>query len=235
MQDALNAIAEKDRQKVVDAIEAALQPGSGGNYEVEYCLENAQDHQQHTVIARGKALFGKGNIVYRFSGILQDITEQEAARSKIAEAEEHTRLAVESARLGTFEVDIETDKVICSKKFRDIFGLSQEDVLHSEFVAAIHPDDRPVRDMAAESALVKGTIDYDLRVTWLDQSIHWISLSGKVFYDENRKPLKMLGTVMDITVQKMFLAGFQESNRKFVRSFSRQPLPLLFFAGLTWW
>jgi len=76
LQLALDAIVEKDRQRVGAAIEKALQFSSGGNYDIEYIIINAKTKQERIVRARGKALFDGEQKPYRLNGTLQDITAE---------------------------------------------------------------------------------------------------------------------------------------------------------------
>jgi PAS domain S-box-containing protein len=77
---ALNVIANKDRQRVSDAIQVALQPGSAGQYDLEYTIVNQLDHRERFVKAKGKAFFDESGKAYRFNGTLQDITEEVRGR-----------------------------------------------------------------------------------------------------------------------------------------------------------
>lgn len=97
---ALNTISEKDRQKVEDAINIALQPGSGGNYEIEYTLVNPVNYIERRVLAKGKAEFNELGIAQRFSGTLEDITQQILAQRKAEESERRFRKTVQQAPIG---------------------------------------------------------------------------------------------------------------------------------------
>jgi PAS domain S-box-containing protein len=79
---AMDAISEKDRPRVNEAIQHALQFASGGNYEIEYNITNAKTGQQRMVRAKGKALFDEHDKPYRFNGTLQDITQEISAREQ---------------------------------------------------------------------------------------------------------------------------------------------------------
>jgi PAS domain S-box-containing protein len=73
---ALAVIAEEDREKVITAIQKAVEKGSDGNYNVTYSIIDQQDENRRVVEATGKAKFDHEGNAYRFSGILQDITEE---------------------------------------------------------------------------------------------------------------------------------------------------------------
>lgn len=79
---ALNSVAEKDRSRVSSAISAALDPSSGGAYDIEYSIVNSKTGQERIVRAKGKATFGDDNVVCRFNGTLQDITAEVLAHEQ---------------------------------------------------------------------------------------------------------------------------------------------------------
>jgi PAS domain S-box-containing protein len=75
LKDAIAAMAKEDRERVIAAIQKATEKGSDGNYSVVYAIKNLENNVKRTVEAKGKAMFDADGIAYRFSGILQDITE----------------------------------------------------------------------------------------------------------------------------------------------------------------
>jgi PAS domain S-box-containing protein len=96
---AIDVIADKDKQSVVDAIQAAMHPSSGGAYNIEYTIINPVDKKERIVRAIGKAMFAD-NEVLRFNGILQDITEEVLAREKLIESEKNFRNLMMQAPVG---------------------------------------------------------------------------------------------------------------------------------------
>jgi PAS domain-containing protein len=74
LSDALSAIIEADRANVIAAIEQAMQKGAG-EYNIIYTIENKVDKTRRVVKAVGKAMFDDEGSVYRFSGTLQDVTD----------------------------------------------------------------------------------------------------------------------------------------------------------------
>jgi signal transduction histidine kinase len=52
----------------------------------------------------------------------------------------------------------------------------------------------------------------EFRIVWPDQSVHWVQCRGRTIYDSNnRKPLRMLGTVIDITTRKKHQEDLQKA------------------------
>jgi signal transduction histidine kinase len=76
LERALQVIKKGDRQRVTEAIQKALSQGSDGNYNLIYSIINPLNNIERIVKAKGKAIFDAGGKPKRFSGILQDVTEE---------------------------------------------------------------------------------------------------------------------------------------------------------------
>ncbi|MBA4166714.1 MAG: PAS domain-containing protein [Chitinophagaceae bacterium] len=118
-------------------------------------------------------------------------------------AEERATLAIESADLGVFEMDIQSDTIETNRRMDAIFG-SGKPLSRKKYIETIHPEDVPLRNSAFADAMATGHIAYEVRIVWDDGSVHWIKIAGRVFYDEQERPAKMLGVVQEITEQKEF-------------------------------
>jgi signal transduction histidine kinase len=81
-----------------------------------------------------------------------------------------------------------------------IYGLEQP-ASWDQYVEVIHSDDRVKRETAYTEAYKNGKLAYEARVIHKDSSVHWIRTNGKVYYN-NGKPVRVLGTVLDITEYK---------------------------------
>jgi len=79
LQVALDALHDKDRQRVTEAIQMAMKIESGGRYDIEYIIVHPVTKQHRIVRAKGKAMFGEDGLPYRFNGTLQDITGEAQA------------------------------------------------------------------------------------------------------------------------------------------------------------
>ncbi|WP_208864720.1 PAS domain S-box protein [Mucilaginibacter gossypiicola] len=133
--------------------------------------------------------------------VASEVTNQVIAKRKIEDAEERARLAIDVAELGTFDLNLITDEVITSPRFDAIMDID-EPPQHDSYIDRIFPDDRHIRDKAFDIALKTGKLAYTGRVLWRDGSMHVIEAEGKVYYDDERIPIRMLGTIIDITKQK---------------------------------
>ena len=127
-----------------------------------------------------------------------EVSDKVIARRSIEEVEERIRLAVEAAEIGTFDLDLLSRNMLTSDRFNAIFGF-EDHVTWSSFINAVHPDDSDIRAAAHEVALNTGKMFYEARVIHPDQSVHWIRTQGNVYFNKTGEPVRILGTLLDIT------------------------------------
>ncbi|RYD88612.1 MAG: PAS domain S-box protein, partial [Sphingobacteriales bacterium] len=159
------------------------------------------------------APFINGNDISGIIVVAIDVTEQVLSRRKIEDAEERARLAMDAVEMGTYDLDYVTDELIISPRYNTIFGFSQKGE-RSDYVSVIHPDDQKLRLLAHEQSLVDGHLKYIARIIRDDKSIRWIRVEGRVYFDELKKPLRLLGTVIDITEAKNAEEEMLEINQR---------------------
>lgn len=73
---ATDVIADEDRERVSLAIGNALNPASGGIYDIEYTIINPVTNAPRIVKAKGKTVFDAQNKPLSLNGMLLDITER---------------------------------------------------------------------------------------------------------------------------------------------------------------
>lgn len=162
----------------------------------------------------GKKRDGYLNLVYqpyresdgKITGVMalcHEVTEQVQIRKKVQEAEERAKLAIASADLGSYEVNLKTNHMTSSDRYKEIWEIDHS-VSREELLKRIHEDDLPLRTKANDEALITGSLHYEARFWSLNRTLRWIRASGKVLYDKEGKPEILLGIVQDITEQKEF-------------------------------
>ena len=156
----------------------------------------------------------------KISGIIvtaTEVTEKVEAKKKTEQNEQRLNIIVEASELGTWELNAKTKKLNYSTRYLEIVGGYKEHVElnHEQLLKHVHPDDLHIRERAFKHAITSGNLYYEARVIWNDQSIHWVEAKGKVFYDEDNKPERLLGTARDITELKKNQQVLEESEKRF--------------------
>ncbi|TLU99631.1 PAS domain S-box protein [Dyadobacter luticola] len=154
------------------------------------------------------------------SGIMvsvNDVTEKVRFRQQIAEAADRLSLATDGTKLATWDLNLQTFDLIHSGRLASIFGYPESTVFtHFELRDRVHPDDRrDIVEPAFKFALENGTYYYDARIIHPDKSVHWVRTQGKVLYNDDHVPHRMLGTMMDITDRKQAELALKTSEGKF--------------------
>ncbi|MDO7174011.1 PAS domain S-box protein [Mariniflexile sp. AS56] len=148
--------------------------------------------------------------------VATEVTATVKAKNLIEENEEKLKLIIEASELGVFDVNLKSSEIVASDRCYEILGFpKQRDLSHKDIIKNLHPDDLGRRKQAYDEAFEKGVLHYQIRVFWEDQSLHWLDAKGKVFYDENNVPERMVGTVRDITDERNFQQQLLEREEKF--------------------
>ena len=146
-----------------------------------------------------------------------EVTEKLESLKKTEQNELRLNIILAASELGTWDFNLKTKEIAYSDRLIEIMtGLkNDESNKHEELVSYIHPDDLPIREKAFEKAFKCGLLHYEARVIWHDKSVHWFEARGKVFYDNENNPEKLLGAIRDITAEKMHQTEIEESEQKF--------------------
>jgi len=158
----------------------------------------------------------EGTPLYFISQIA-DISERKRAEAALKASEQRLSLALDASQIGMWDLDLLTDTSVRSLRHDQIFGYSSPIPNWGTAIFFTHviPDDREVAKQAFETAFRSGNFQMECRIRWADASIHWISASGRVYPNERGEPVRMMGTVADITESKRAEQRLRESEAQF--------------------
>lgn len=107
--------------------------------------------------------------------------------------------------VGTWDWRVDSDTLHWSDEVFPMFGFRPGEVVPSYglFCAMLHPEDA-ARVREGEIACVggKGPHDQEYRVVWGDGTVRWLRETGDTIRDVSGRPMRMIGTVRDITEDK---------------------------------
>jgi PAS domain S-box-containing protein len=142
-----------------------------------------------------------GNINY-YVGTIIDISEQVLLENELREREERLKRASEIGKLGYWDWDIIKDKITWSEEVYKIFGKKEDDFgsNYKSFLKLVHDEDKEFVDRSVKSALYeKKPYSIDHRIVLPDGSLKIVHEEAEVIFDEEGNPIRMFGTVQDIT------------------------------------
>jgi len=136
----------------------------------------------------------------------RDITPRKHTEEALRRSEQSLAEAQRIAHLGNWDWNIVTNELSWSDEVYRIFGLRPREfgATYEAFLASVHSDDRDAVKKAVDESLVDPHTPYsiDHRVIRPDGSERIVHERGEVTFGETRKPIRMIGTVHDITELK---------------------------------
>jgi PAS domain S-box-containing protein len=209
----------EDRRRIANVFKACLAPGFGG-IDIEYRVINPAG-ELWWVRSRGKVFPGLAGRPTLLTGSLTDITERKRAAAALSLSEERYARAMEAAEEGHWEWNIATDEMFLSTRMKEILGFAPDAKFASrnDFFARqpIHPDDRQRVNDAREASLSGTAPRYEIEYRVLPRpgELRWVRSRGKVFRDENGRPLRITGSFTDITARRLADEALRRSEERF--------------------
>jgi PAS domain S-box-containing protein len=133
---------------------------------------------------------------------VRDITEYVKTLETLKRAEERYALVLSGMSIGVWDWDLKTGKMFGSERLRAIIGTAprQHIVDYERFTGRIHQDDRQAVAERLRMHLEKREkFDVVYRMRVKDNQYVWVHTNGQAVWDESGKPVRMVGSVEDIT------------------------------------
>jgi len=144
-------------------------------------------------------------VIVGASKIARDITARNRAEAALSQSDARRKFALETARLGDWELDLATLEASRSFRHDEIFGYRSPlpEWNFEIFLRHVHPDDRErVRDDFQTCVSQGKRWDFECRIVRLDGEIRWLWACGDRYREPSGNATHMFGIVEDITEQK---------------------------------
>jgi PAS domain S-box-containing protein len=155
---------------------------------------------------------------------VNDVTESETYRIKIAKSEERLKLALAAGNVGIWDLDLITGEEYFSPMTFTIFGYRPLEVTpHDGFwKEIIHPDDIDwVVQKVKEFHLSGTSLEIELRMKKKDGSFIWVLSKNRILRDNQNKALRATGTISDITRQKNTEAELRQNEESLKKNLAQ--------------
>ncbi len=137
--------------------------------------------------------------------ITDEITEDYKVRQQAKHTQDMFTLAVESAALGTWYYEVETNHFVPSARLKELYGYRAHEAMPYEAaIAQITDEYRETIYHKVREAFLSNE-GYDLEypiISHYDKKIRWVKSTGRMYPSQDGKPAQFSGTVLDITERK---------------------------------
>jgi PAS domain S-box-containing protein len=141
-----------------------------------------------------------------FAAVIVDISDTKESERQVAENFEALRLSQEVGKVGTFQWEPLTNRLLFTKSCHDLFDFPEKDfqVTLDAWRRRVHPQDLLEVEAKRQTALDEKQKHFktEYRVIVNDGSIKWIEARTQLFYDTQARFIRMVGIHMDVTERK---------------------------------
>jgi CheY-like chemotaxis protein/PAS domain-containing protein len=149
-----------------------------------------------------------------------DVSERVRETDFFKDRSEHLLYAAESADIGLWFWDLIKDEIFSTPKCNEFYELAPHELFTYEyFIRTLHPEDRErVINELRESQVNDTEFNVKYRIIYSDESIQWLTVRGKTFYDAEKNPASMMGVVRKITEKKLATEELEKVNESVRRA-----------------
>ena len=164
----------------------------------------------------------------KVTGVLsigQDVTIHRQKEEALIVSEQRLIESQKIAHLGHWIWNIVDGTLEWSDEHYRIFGVEPGEITPSyeAFLDTVHPDDREKCAHALTEAMTNNNYNMSHRLLLPDGVLRYVHGQGRVYYDKAGEPVRMMGTIQDITEQTLAEREIEKSRSRFEAIFESIP------------
>ncbi len=195
-------LMEKDEsdklRKIFDKLLETQEPFNG--------LENKNIHKDGRDVileSNGVPLFDKSGNLIGYRGIDRDITDFKKKQNILNDKNKKLRIAQKLGKLSWWEYDISDDSLTWPEETYDLFGLDPKTKISSKTIKElILPEFHEHHINMVKQIIKQGRGEWQYPIIGNDNIARWIETNAETEYNEEGGPVRMFGTIQDITERK---------------------------------
>jgi PAS domain S-box-containing protein len=148
------------------------------------------------------------------SQLSNQISNQINVLQTLNQSEERLRLALEFGEVGSWDWDLDSDRIIWNSNQFQLLGYQFGEVepTYQTWRDRVHPGDVDRVEQIVQHAIDTRTVaSAQYRVVHSDRSVRWLLEKGRVIYAAAGHPVRMVGTTVDITDRKRIETDHQQA------------------------
>jgi len=140
--------------------------------------------------------------------------ERRRTEAALRESEARLKLALAASGMGVWEWDARADSVFWSPECRAILGVDDPGLTRQDFLRLLHPEDEARVIAAWKHALeTHSPLAVETRIVRPTGEVRWLANHGSAEWDDNGRPLRMVGTTQDVTERRQLEEQLRQSQK----------------------
>ena len=206
----------QDYRYVEPILGRALDPIQRAQETYRYRISRADTGEERWLLAHGSAVFAHNQPI-RYTGTLQDITEDVRVQERLEDEQARLQLALSAADLAIWELEVATNRVTASPELNRLYRFADGAAPSIEdFQALYAPGERERVEAESAASFAKGdrTIRFEAKHQWPDGVVKWIGVRARILVDDQGAPARVIGVAMDVTERHRYEEQLQLTARE---------------------
>lgn len=206
-----------DKEKAIQLFEEAMAKKTKFSCVYRY---RTKDGKYVYIEDNGIFLYDVNGNAYRMFGAMINRTEQIEANLALKESESRLLMSLDAVKMGIWSWDIDQRNIYWSPQTYEIYGLDPDGpaITVERYLTLNDLDD--LQKVSAEIQLLKddpSRSGYKIqqRIFHADGMVHWVESRGNLIRDKDGKPVRLMGTILDVTESKLAEEALRTSDERF--------------------
>ncbi|MCG6149276.1 PAS domain S-box protein [Leptospira levettii] len=206
-----------DKEKAIQLFEEAMAKKTKFSCVYRY---RTKDGKYVYIEDNGIFLYDVNGNAYRMFGAMINRTEQIEANLALKESESRLLMSLDAVKMGIWSWDIDQRNIYWSPQTYEIYGLDPDGpaIAVERYLTLNDLDD--LQKVSAEIQLLKddpSRSGYKIqqRIFHADGMVHWVESRGNLIRDKDGKPVRLMGTILDVTESKLAEEALRTSDERF--------------------
>ncbi|HEX2263538.1 MAG TPA: EAL domain-containing protein [Pseudonocardiaceae bacterium] len=213
--DPLRHVHPEDLPTLLRRVEEMVSDPGMGTLEAEF--RGLPEYGETCYVCRLRAQRSDSGEILRLTGTVQDVTSERALERELREEQRRLAEAQRVARIGTWEWEPGSDRLVWSDMMQDLYGAApaSDQPTYQAYLSLVHPDDREWVDELWRQLLADHVpVECEHRVLRPDGTVRTFRCHGAVIADTSGT-LRVVGTAQDVTDQRAAEIRMMRSSQRF--------------------
>ena len=187
------------------------------SYEIEHRIFRKHTGELRYVLEKCEHVKDASEKIIRSVGMTLDITELKQSAQALRESERLFRESQAAAKIGSYSADLIQKTWKATPPIYEIFGID-ETYPHTldGWIQSIHPDFREeLTGDLFQKENTNSNFEHEYKIIRVSDGVErWVHGHGKFEYDNQMNPVRLIGTIQDITKRKQAEEALKQLNKE---------------------